>query len=240
MLKLNRIYKELIIFSYILGSLFICLTGKLNKFLNPKMNIYFYIFIGIMCVLLVFEIKDVLKSKDRKSYTLRIFDILYILPITFLFFIGNGSLSAETVGNKGLNVTSVQTSLNTTGNANDNKGQKDIEVTNENYMDTISEISYNVENYIGKKIKVTGFIHKDNNLASDKFVLGRLYMSCCTADSQVIGYICSYEKQSDLEENSWYQVEAVINKTVYSGEETALLDITSIVKIDKPENEYVF
>ncbi|MDY0397007.1 DUF1980 domain-containing protein [Virgibacillus halophilus] len=64
----------------------------------------------------------------------------------------------------------------------------EIQMNNEMYAAYYGEIETNIEKYIGKKIKTTGFVYREKGLQSNQLVLARFYMIHCVADTSVLGF----------------------------------------------------
>lgn len=102
------------------------------------------------------------------------------------------------------------------------------------------DISYDINSYIGKKIIYTGFIYRDDQVLQHQFVVGRLMMTCCAADAGLVGFIATYNKYSELKNDEWYEIKAIIDKTIYNEYEVPYLKIYEVTKVDKPTDEYIY
>lgn len=109
-----------------------------------------------------------------------------------------------------------------------------------NFVSWVQEIYNNLSKYEGKKIKVTGFVFKDKQFKSNEFVPARLMMVCCAADLNPIGLLAHYNKASELKQDSWFEFSGNIVKGEFEGQQTPVIDIKSIQKIEKPKTEYVY
>ncbi|TXK77501.1 TIGR03943 family protein [Paenibacillus sp. N3.4] len=56
-----------------------------------------------------------------------------------------------------------------------------IVVKPEIYMEILSSIDLFKNNFIGKKIELTGFVYREDNMTKNQFVVGRFAVSCCSA-----------------------------------------------------------
>lgn len=55
----------------------------------------------------------------------------------------------------------------------------------------------------------------------------------------VVGFLCTSPETCNFSENDWIEIEGTITKGEYHGD-MPIIEITSINKIDKPEDEYVY
>lgn len=262
MLNLRKQFQRLIILNYAVMMLFIVFSGLVSKFVHPRMIPYI---ITCAIILLVFCIIDIVSKKDITSVKFKKSDIIYVFPIILMLFINNGDLSANTISNKGINIGKTQTQnvQNNDASTKDNDDAddalklaaemdkdildnkvvevKNIEVNRVNYIETLMDMCDDLDSFVGSEISIDGFIFRDENMKSNEFVIGRLAISCCTADAQLLGYLCKYEGDcSKIIDNNWYNVKAKIETIVQDGMTYPYFNIEKIIKIDKPTDEYVY
>ncbi|MDD2505614.1 MAG: TIGR03943 family protein [Bacilli bacterium] len=256
MLNLRKQFKRLIIISYAVIMFYIVFSGVITKFVNPRVTPYI---ITCAVILLVFFVVDIV-NKKTDSIQFSKSDIIYIFPILLIFFINNGEISSNLISNKGINIGKTSTENTQTSDyedamklaeqmdnaelakktvVNENKEVKNIEINNSNYVSILMDISDNLDNYVGDEISIDGFIYRDSTMKSTEFVIGRLYISCCTADAQLLGYLCNYTDSSNIKDNEWYNVKAKIDTTIQDGMKLPYFKVEKVTKINKPENEYV-
>ncbi|MBR4530571.1 MAG: GTPase [Lachnospiraceae bacterium] len=85
------------------------------------------------------------------------------------------------------------------------------------YLDALDH----VERYLGKRIRFKGMVMKPGGIPAGCFVPGRLVMTCCAQDIQVLGFACEYTDVSSLKERDWVEVTARVEKKfveAYEGE----------------------
>ncbi len=97
----------------------------------------------------------------------------------------------------------------------------------------------NIDKYIGFKISIKGFVYKDLELDEDEFVPARLMMTCCAADLSPCGFVCKYNKASELEGDTWVTVEGTIIKKERNGIEDPQIDVNNISSAD-PTEDYIY
>lgn len=98
-----------------------------------------------------------------------------------------------------------------------------------------------MDRYEGVKIEVVGFVFKDNEEFSDnEFVPARLMMVCCAADMVPVGFLCRYDKASELAADAWVKVTGTIIKAQYDGETVPCIQAETVLTTDKPANDYVY
>ncbi|HKM03191.1 MAG TPA: GTP-binding protein [Lachnospiraceae bacterium] len=105
------------------------------------------------------------------------------------------------------------------------------------YLDSLDHI----ERYIGKKVQFTGMVLKPDKFPKNYFVPGRMAMTCCADDMAFLGFACHYEKVSELLDQQWILVTAIVQKEYfadYKGEGPVLQAI-SISKCRAPKEEII-
>ncbi|WP_341274891.1 hypothetical protein [Clostridium beijerinckii] len=90
--------------------------------------------------------------------------------------------------------------------------------------------------YIGKKLEIHGFVCKENYLNKDQIIIGRIIMTCCAADSKIVGIVGDYDKSYQLKENDKIKVIGEVGSSVIKDESNVEHKIPSI-KIEKLEIE---
>ena len=113
-------------------------------------------------------------------------------------------------------------------------------VDDRNYIRWLKEIYDNLETYRGKKIQMVGFVFRGKEVKVNEFVPARLLMICCTADLQVVGMLCRYDKAKSLADDSWVKVTGTIRIITYKGTKVPIVVADSVVETDKPKSEYVY
>lgn len=121
---------------------------------------------------------------------------------------------------------------------------KKITVANDDFGVWISEIYENMEKYEGFQIKMTGFVFKDPEIfAKNEFVPARLMMACCAADLAPVGFLCKYDKASELKTDSWVTVEGKLFMGKYTDGDAEYNDpqisVTKVVSAEEVEG-YVY
>ena len=120
----------------------------------------------------------------------------------------------------------------------------DYDVSDESYavlteILTYPEMSgYDINYFVGKKIRVKGFILKNLQfLSTEYFAIGKYIINCCAADAGFGGFIVEYD-QSKIEENTWYEIEGVFSKTKdKEGYEVLVIKPANFKKIDGAKEE---
>lgn len=109
-------------------------------------------------------------------------------------------------------------------------------INEENFVTTLKLIHENIDENIGRTIKVSGFVYTLPDFNNDFFVCGR-YLET-DKDTQVAGYLFNYTGELELNENEWIEIYGTIIKGEYNGN-VPVIKVDKIEKIVAPANTYV-
>lgn len=113
------------------------------------------------------------------------------------------------------------------------------EISSENYTNILKQIHDNVNEYIGKEISFTGYIYRIDDIESNQFILARNMIINEASQSVVVGFLCEYDDISLYKDYTWVHVVGKIEKGYLNGE-IPILKVSSIEKVKKPKDEFVY
>lgn len=117
-----------------------------------------------------------------------------------------------------------------------------VEIAPENYTNILKSSHENMNLYLGKKIKFSGFVYRLYDFNDNQFVLGREMLVSQVSQNQaqavVVGFLCDYKEARNFADGTWIEIEGTISKGYYHSE-IPVLEITKINQINAPENPYV-
>lgn len=121
---------------------------------------------------------------------------------------------------------------------NDESGHSNITEINPNdYTNILKAVHDNIDSYIGKEIKFTGYVYRVIDFDKNQFVLARNMV--LNSQSYVVGFLCEYNKINDIEDGTWIEIIGVINQGKYHNQAIPIIKIKSLNIVEKPEDEYV-
>lgn len=112
----------------------------------------------------------------------------------------------------------------------------DYDITDDTFIKNIEKIHNNIDENIGKTIKVSGFVYTMPDFKEGFFICGR-YIEM-NNETQVAGYLCNYVGETKVVENEWIEITGSIIKGDYNGE-IPVIKINTITKIPAPANTYI-
>lgn len=119
-------------------------------------------------------------------------------------------------------------------------GQRKIQVEENNYVQTMSIISQDVNGFKGKEITFSGFIYRDKDVTGNKAVVARYGITCCIADASVWGMIVAGENVKKLPQETWVKIIGLLDETTYKGTLFPLVKVSKVEKINTPIDPYVY
>ncbi|WP_026504768.1 TIGR03943 family putative permease subunit [Butyrivibrio sp. NC3005] len=116
-----------------------------------------------------------------------------------------------------------------------------IELNNYGYGMFYLDALEHVDRYEGKNVKFRAMVAKPPEFPKTRFVPGRMSMTCCAQDMQFLGFACDYDRASELEEKSWVDVTARIEREFVKeyGGEGPVLKAISVIPSSEPESPVI-
>lgn len=121
-------------------------------------------------------------------------------------------------------------------NSNDNNY---IEINSNNYTSILQDSHENVDKYVGKKVKFTGFIYRLYDFSDDEFVLAREMVISSDNHAVIVGFMCKSTDSIVPSDKVWVEIEGTIVKGEYHGERP-IIKIESIKETSVPIDEFVY
>lgn len=123
---------------------------------------------------------------------------------------------------------------------NDNLKVNEIqELSVNNYTNVLKAVHENIDNYVGQKIKFSGYVYRVIDFTPTQFVLGRNMVISSDFQTVVVGFLCECETAIQYQDNCWVEIEGKITKGNYHGD-MPIIAVEKIRKIEKPTEEYVY
>lgn len=112
-------------------------------------------------------------------------------------------------------------------------------ISSSNYTNILKTVHDNIDNYIGVKIKFTGYIYRIYDFNENQFVLARDMIVSSDFKTVVVGFLCEYKYAKNFDDNTWVELTGTIKKGDYHGD-MPIVHVTQINEIKKPSEEYVY
>ncbi len=115
-----------------------------------------------------------------------------------------------------------------------------ISIKDKGFMETVTSIDFYMNNFIGKKVEISGFVYREDGMEENQFVVSRFAVQCCSADSAPFGFMVEGSLGKNLKKDTWVSVTGTLGTTQYGGNEILKIDATRIQRIEAPASPYVF
>jgi uncharacterized repeat protein (TIGR03943 family) len=115
-----------------------------------------------------------------------------------------------------------------------------IDVKPDMFTEILSSIDLFKDNFYGKKIQISGFVYREDDLKPNQLVVGRFAVSCCTADASPYGVLVEFPSANTFAKDTWVKVTGTIEKGTYHDNDIFKIHATKIEKIAAPKSPYVY
>ena len=119
---------------------------------------------------------------------------------------------------------------------NNENNAYDFELTDENFVSTLKTIHENPSEYVGKTIKLTGFVFKKADFKDTYFVCGR--NTIVDSEDMIAGFMCNYKDSTKLLDNEWIEITGVLIEGNYNGN-IPIIQVGNVEKVTTPANTFV-
>ena len=113
-----------------------------------------------------------------------------------------------------------------------------LEIKSNDYTNFLKDCHENMNKYIGKKIKISGYVYRMPDFNDNEIVIARTMLDMKNSTAVVVGVLANYDNAKDLKDNVWIECEGIIEKGNYHGD-IPILKIDKCSKIAIPEDEFV-
>jgi putative membrane protein len=130
-------------------------------------------------------------------------------------------------------------------NANNNfkvsdKQKEDvINIDSNNYTNVLKTVHEDIDSYVGKKIKCTGYVYRLLDFTDNEFVLARDMVVSSDYQSVIVGFLCNANDGKKYQDNSWVEITGKITKGDYHGD-MPIIKIEEIKEVEKPNEDFVY
>ena len=112
-------------------------------------------------------------------------------------------------------------------------------ISPKNYTNILKAVHDDIDSYVGLNIHFTGYVYRLIDFEENQFVLARdMLVNENTMQSLVVGFLCSFDKAKEFEEDTWVDITGTITKGNYYGD-IAEIQVLNMTKCEVPENRFV-
>ncbi|WP_165279962.1 TIGR03943 family putative permease subunit [Paenibacillus protaetiae] len=118
--------------------------------------------------------------------------------------------------------------------------QDEIVMSDEWFIEKLQAMNTFVDNFQGKTLQIRGFVYRENELAANQLIIGRMAMTHCIADISPYGIIAEADNAASYANDTWLTLTGTIASTTYHGQKVIKLMIQSAEPADSPDIPYIY
>ncbi len=111
------------------------------------------------------------------------------------------------------------------------------EITSDNYTNILKAVHDNLDWYLGKEIKFSGYVYRIIDFSDKQFVLARDMI--VDSKAYVVGFLCEYDKVASFETGTWVDVSGTISQGKYHNQIIPIITVRTLNSIEAPDDKYV-
>ncbi|MCP1307408.1 TIGR03943 family putative permease subunit [Paenibacillus tyrfis] len=115
-----------------------------------------------------------------------------------------------------------------------------ITVKEDLFIETLTSVDLYLDRFVGKKLQLTGFVYRQEEMKSNQFVVARFSIQCCSADAAPFGVLVEYDRANTLADDSWVTVTGTIQKTKLNDADIMVLKVEKVAKAEPAKAPYVY
>ncbi|MBW7474382.1 TIGR03943 family protein [Paenibacillus oenotherae] len=115
-----------------------------------------------------------------------------------------------------------------------------ISVPEKQFIETLTTLDLFRQNYIGKTVEISGFVHRQEGMGKDQFAISRFAMNCCSADALPYGLMVSYPRAAAYNNDAWLKIRGELTEDMFDGNRIIVLKAKQLQAIEAPESPYVY
>ena len=117
---------------------------------------------------------------------------------------------------------------------------EEIIMTEKDYMHILEALFMEPQSLKGKSIEITGFVLRKDGFDDNQFVMGRGLITCCLADSAIVGVMATGDDFEQYKENQWLWVRGRLDVHDYNDNIIPIIIAEEVKTIPVPEQEYIY
>lgn len=219
-------------------------NGDIKNFIHPDMVKYAFFAVIALAIMLIYNLMHLFTNEESDG--LKYGYILFLIPVAIYMFLKPTGLSESTAVNRGVNMSFYKALSTEEEHQNHSHSHGDgkmliednrIILTNENFFTSVKEIYGHLEEYKEKSVVIKGFAVKEKG-RENSFILSRMIVSCCAADTEIIGIRCEYKGSKSIKGGQWVEIQGRFKK--YDEKEAPVLFVEKLMVIERPEDSYIY
>lgn len=111
------------------------------------------------------------------------------------------------------------------------------EIQPNDYTNILKAVHDDINSYLGKEIKFSGYVYRVLDFSENQFVLARNMI----VDSQyyVVGFLSEYSKIKNFKDGTWVEIIGTITKSKYHNQDIPIIKVKELIEVQRPENDFI-
>jgi len=108
------------------------------------------------------------------------------------------------------------------------------------FIEKLQALNTFADVFDGKKIKITGFVYREDGIPHSQFIIGRMAMTHCIADISPYGIIVESPDASHYADDTWITVTGTIDSTTFHELKVIKINVDKIEPANVTNVPYVY
>ena len=221
-----------------IGLIYLSHTGKIQFYIGNKMIKYIYFAIFMIILIAIFQIRNIFTPKNNINFKIKYISVILALIVGVVSVKSQDSFRHRQLNNVLINEYTKDSHKKEDKSLFDHNEYGQFIKIDDNNLDILEKIQITPEMFIGKEIEINGFVCKENYLKNTQFIIGRISMTCCAADSKVLGILAESKNIIELNENQWVTIKGSLSYTTINDDDgishkVPVIIIDNLVKTSK-------
>ncbi|MFW5703029.1 MAG: TIGR03943 family putative permease subunit [Candidatus Dojkabacteria bacterium] len=164
--------------------------------------------------------------------------LLIVLPLLPAFLLPVAPLQSITAQQRELDLNNINQTATSIASI-DIFSRNSVDFSFEEWLITIQQ-NPDLEQYVGDKIRLSGFIFRSEVSGVDEFLLARFQVTCCAVDARPVGiYVIAPDWEEEYQEDDWLEVSGEFATIEIVGRQEPAINPTEIKRISVPNDPYL-
>lgn len=116
-----------------------------------------------------------------------------------------------------------------------------IVINDDYYIESLTSLDLYQDQFVGKKVQISGYIYRMDSMNKNQFALGRFSMRCCVADSVPLAILVESDSSPEQWKTDTYAVAlGTIEKRQFEGKDVLVIVAKTVDTQDAPTSPYVY
>ncbi|MBP1966868.1 TIGR03943 family putative permease subunit [Paenibacillus aceris] len=108
------------------------------------------------------------------------------------------------------------------------------------YIESLTSLDLYQDQFIGKKVQISGYVYRLDNMNKNQFALGRFSMRCCVADSVPLAILVETDNPEQWKNDMYVVALGTIEKRNLDGKDVVTIVAKTIDTQKEPTSPYVY